>query len=344
MAPGHSRHGVSNTLADQHTMKITTLLLAAAAGLTTETGTGKTATETKGASPEGPQGPTTPEQLRDLTLPQLIEQKPSFETLKAMGLAALSTFASACVEAQTRVKNAADKFRKTAKGVGKILAAMKVTYAEAQDAGTLAKGTSFEDYHKTVTGEKPWNHAMQCARVFLELVLTGRLDEADYDRRAADWLQTASVILGILKENGKDLDCDEVKQLVKILKTAADDEGAKQLRQLRNTLKGKDSGSEDGTVPALDLKNYDAILRRGCSMDFDKVSGLEHASAVVRELVAGEKRPEVLRAIYRNLVKAGDACGTLPQQAVWMKEMEHDEKVARGESPVEISEPVAQAA
>lgn len=324
-------------------MNIRTLLLSAAAAINADTGTasGKTeSTTTPATDGARPQGPTTPEQLRDVKLKQLLDQKPSFSTLLKLGLAKLTEFATECVDAHRKVKNAQETFKKTAKGVGKVLAAMKVAYAEAQDAGTLSRDTSFEDYHKKVTGEKPWNHALQCARTFAELVLTDRLTEADYDRRAADWLQTASVILGLVKEQGKDLDCDEVKQLVEILKDAADDEGAKQLRQLRAKMKGESSDSGNEGQPSLDLKNFDAILRRGIGMEFNGVPGIIHVMDVVVETVKTETREDVLKSLFVKMTVATEA---LPQEKLeaWMHEY-----VERTKAPelVKSDEPAAQKA
>ena len=257
--------------------------------------------------------PTTVEQLRDVKLTQLIDQKPSFLTLCGLGLAKLTELAKENVDAQTRVKNAADKFKRTSKSVGKILAAMKTSYANAQDANILGKGTSFEDYHKTVTGEKPWNHAMQCARVFLELVLTGRLQETDYDRRAADWLQHASVILGKLKESGATLDCPEVEKLVDILKNSADDEGAKLLRQMKAGLKGAVEGEagDEKLLTVDDLKNADVLVRRICQMGYEsngvKIHGLALVAAIVAEYTKTETAEIVLQSVFTSLNAGLDA-------------------------------------
>lgn len=256
---------------------------------------------------------TTPEQLQDVKLVQLIDQKPSFDTLKKLGLAKLAALAKENVEAQSRVKNAADKFKRTAKSVGKILAAMKITHADAKDNGTLPKGQSFEDYHKSVTGEKPWNHAMQCARVFDSLVLTGRLLESDYDRRAADWLQHASVILGKLLESGAKLDCPEVTKLVEILKSAADDEGAKLLRQMKAGLKGAVEGEagDEKLLTVDDLKNADVLVRRVAQLSYKangtEIHGLNLVAGIVAEYTKSEKREDVLRQLYAALNNALDA-------------------------------------
>jgi hypothetical protein len=260
--------------------------------------------------------PTTAQQLQDVKLSLLLEQKPSFETLKALGLAKLTDLAKENVEAQTRVKNSSDKFRKTAKGVGKVLAAMKVAYAEAQDKQVLSRGTSFEDYHKSVTGEKPWNHAMQCAVVFCELVLTGKLTEGDYDRRAADWLQHASVILNAVKKNGGTLDSPEITEVVDILKNAADDEGAKKLRQMKAKVKGTET-AEPGDPEVLsvsDFRNADVLIRRVCQTDYEtngaKVHGLSLTARIVTEYVKSEQREDVLQSLYVALNTALDAIPT----------------------------------
>jgi len=251
-----------------------------------------------------PNQPTTADQLRDVKLPQLLEQKPSFEILKQLGFAKLTELAKENVDAEKRLKNSSDRFKKTSKGVGKILAAMKILYAEAQDKGTLTRGTSFEDYHKKVAGEKPWNHAMQCARVFLGLVLTGKLTEADYDRRAADWHQHASVILGEITKNGLTLDCPEVGELVDILKNAADDEGAKLLRQMKARIKGTET-AEPGDPEVLsisDFQNADVLVRRVCQTTYDvngsKIDGLKLAAQIVAEYGASTENADTKFAVF----------------------------------------------
>jgi hypothetical protein len=285
-----------------------------------------------------PEKPTTPIQLIDVKLAQLIEQKPSFKTLTELGLAKLTELACESVDAQKRVKTASEKLRSTAKGVGKILAAMKVTYAQAQDAGTLSRDTSFEAYHDKVTGQKPWNHALQCAVVFAELVLTDRLTEKGYDDRSSDALQTASVILGANKKAGKDLNSAEVTELVDILLNSADDDRPKKLRQLKNRIQGKETTNEDGSGPALDLKNFDAILRRGCTMEFGGVHGLFHVACVLMEMVKSEKREPVLKIVYPKLDEAVNVCGTAEQQDAWRKE------TAAKSEPVSIAPPPSEPA
>jgi hypothetical protein len=279
--------------------------------------------ESPGVTP-AVQQPTTPEQLRDLKLSQVFDQKPTFATYLACGLAALTGWAKENVEIQTRVKGAAEKFRKTAKHVGKMLAAMKVAYVQAQEAGTLSKDTGFDDYHKKVTGENPWNHALQCARVFAELVLTGRLSESDYDRRAADWHQTASVILGAIKKNGGDLNSPEVAELVDVLKNAADDEGAKSLRKLRNKIQGKETAKpgDPEVLTVTDLRNADVLVRRICQLDYEsngvKIAGMALVARIVTEYAKNEKREEVLKAVYIATNQTLDVCGTPDDQEKWI--------------------------
>ena len=292
------------------TMKTVTAPVPAIAPASTETAQPDMGGRTSATVPV-PNQPTTAQQLQDVKLSLLLDQKPSFETLKALGLAKLTDLAKENVEAQTRVKNSADKFKKSAKGVGKILAAMKVAYADAQDTNVLSRG--FEDYHKSVTGEKPWNHAMQCAVVFCELVLTGKLTEADYDRRAADWLQHASVILNAVKKNGGTLDSPEIAEVVDILKNAADDEGAKKLRQMKAKVKGTET-AEPGDPEILsvsDFRNADVLVRRVCQTDYEtngtKVHGLSLTARIVTEYVKSEKREDVLQSLYVALNTALDA-------------------------------------
>lgn len=254
--------------------------------------------------------PTTPAQLQDVNLTTLLAQKPSFETLKALGLAKLTNLAGENVKALKNVKTSQDKLKRTAKGVGKILAAMKVTYVDAQTAGTLSRDTGFDDYHKKVTGEKPWNHALQCARVFAELVLTARLDEKRYDDRAADWHQHASVILGIIKENKGDLNSPEVAELVDILKNAADDEGAKQLRAMKARLKGTDTAEpgDETVLTVADLRNADVLIRRVCQTDYEasghKTAGIVLVANILAEYVKSEKREDALRAVFNAVNSA----------------------------------------
>lgn len=319
----------------------------------TETPTAPAPAETAGTPSPADGQPTTPAQLQDVKLAQLLDQRPSFDTLKALGLAKLTELARENVQTQNRVKTAQDKFKRTAKGVGKVLAAMKTAYADAQDAGTLARGTSFEDYHKSVTGEKPWNHAMQCARVFLQLVLTGRLPEQDYDRRAADWHQIASVILGVITENGGNLDTPEVAELVGILKNAADDEGAKKLRELRKRLKGGGAAEgetgDENILTVTDLKNADVLVRRICGTDYEanghKTHGLTLTTNIVKEYIGKETREDVLRSVFHTLY---DAMDVFPRELAdkFMGEIEiaRVEREATAAAPATPEAPVAAAA
>jgi hypothetical protein len=296
-------------------MKTITAPIAAATPATTPAPTETAPAATPGTGETPATQPTTPEQLRDVKLAQLLEQKPSFETLKALGLAKLVDLAKENVDAEKRLKTGHDRFKKTAKGVGKVLAAMKISYAEAQDGGTLSRGTSFDDYHKKVAGEKAWNHAMQCARVFLELVLTGKLSEADYDRRAADWHQHASAILGEITKAGLKLDCPEVAELVDILKNAADDEGAKQLRAMKAKIKG--NGTEAGEpgdaeiMTVTDFRNADVLVRRVCQLTYDvsgsKVDGLKFVAAIVAEYFATSTNPDTRYSVFKAMDAAFEA-------------------------------------
>jgi hypothetical protein len=181
--------------------------------------------------------------LADAKLTDAIEAKPKYAELTAVGLAKLTEFAKQAVGISDKLKADTKTFNMNAKVLGKVVAAMKVRYAEATDSGILPK-LSFAQYHKNVAKGPVPNHAESCSVTFMNLVLTDRITEDEYDLCATDWLEKAAAIVSKVLKDGKNLDCDEVKQVCDILKKRDADKAAKELRALAKQVKGEGASIE----------------------------------------------------------------------------------------------------
>jgi hypothetical protein len=261
-------------------------------------------TETKQNAPTETPAPTTP--AVDLTkvtsLKDLLDARPSYDGLLKLGLGKLADFAKAAVNLDVKIKEQTKDFRGNSKWLGKVLAAMKREYAKAQDAGILSQGESFAQYHEKVAGGLPNNHAESCANTFNSLVVTGRLPETDYDAAPTDWLETASTIIKLATKAGKTLDCEEAAKVVTILKKREVDTAAKQLRSIRNGLKGEPT-KPDGS-PTLTPETFIAVLRQGLNQAFHS---LLIAEVVAEIMHISNRAPETIKGFYLGGIDVTDA-------------------------------------
>lgn len=265
--------------------------------------------------------PTTADQLRDVKLAQLIPQRSKFNVIVELGHAKIVELVKENLTDVSRVKGEQSNLKGTAKFVGKLQAAMEITWADGVLKRMFPSGMSFTAYHQLVTrtkanpeGSKPWNHAYPCAVVFRDLVLAGRLTEEVFDRRAAEWDATASVILNLVIKNGGNLkDSPEVECIVDIYNNAPDKEGAKMLRAIKAGLKGAVEGEpgDEKLLTVDDMRNADVLVRAVCQREYEangnKFAGLVIAAEAVAHYTANEKREAYLRQLWRALNTALDA-------------------------------------
>lgn len=272
----------------------------------------------------------TPVNLAEANLTEVLKARPAFDSLKALTLAKLADIARQAVDKDTRLKEDRKAFNGNAKVFGKVIAALKVRYAEAVDAGFLARGTSFAAYHKEVAKGPVNNHAEACANLFNALVVTQpqRLTEAEYDLCATDWLEKASAILSALTKQGKTLDGDEAKRLVAILKARSADTAAKDLRHLKQALLGEKDNevkTDDGsTVVDYSPKLLVALLRRAFEENHHGfvVSAMTDE---ISEIASRNRNAATLRDFYTGtvygLVNAWNASGLSDETwATWESE------------------------
>ncbi|MHB9009941.1 MAG: hypothetical protein ACYDC1_23775, partial [Limisphaerales bacterium] len=172
------------------------------------------------------------------------------------------------------VKLAKDRkaFNGNAKSLGKLIAALKVKYAAAQDSGQFGKEMTFAKYHESVCGGAVNNHAESCSVTYTLLVLTGKLPEARYDSAATDWIEKASATLSaLLKKHGGDrtlvMDDPAFGKVLAILQNPDADTAAANLRAITKEVKGEaqpvkveDAGKE--TLVDYSPKLLAAIINR----------------------------------------------------------------------------------
>ncbi len=276
-------------------------------------------------------------------LKALVEKSPSFTTLKELGLETLASLAKeqVALEDKTKATVASQKeaARTPVKCMGKVLAAMKTVYEDSVAAGDIKQGTTFAAYYEEQTGRKldKMGRSQQCARVFLKLVVSGMLAESDYDNSAVDWHEITSKIIDLVIEAEQPLTGDDMLEVIRILKIRPDT-GAKQLRQIRNRLSGKQTVNTDGTGPELDAPNFVAILKRGLDTDF-KVGGhgvlLAMSELILRVKNMPKLPDEVAREFYFATLAMGDQWGD--HQA----KVEEFENTRKPKAPVIVTEKTA---
>ena len=77
---------------------------------------------------------------------------------------------------------------------GKILCAARATWEELRQQARTRHQT-FPDYFEAQNGCRPSNHGQSCAKTYRNMVLTGKIEEADYDKCSSEAIETASRII-----------------------------------------------------------------------------------------------------------------------------------------------------
>ncbi|MHB9008699.1 MAG: hypothetical protein ACYDC1_17430 [Limisphaerales bacterium] len=185
-----------------------------------------------------------PASTSKLTLKAIFDTIPSYSTLAAATMAELADVAKAATERDSKLAKERKVFNGSAKSLGKLIAALKVKYAAAQDSGQFGKEMTFSKYHESVCGGTVNNHAESCSVAYTLLVLTGKLPEAKYDSAATDWIEKASATLSaLLKKHGGDRTLvTEDPAFGKVLAILADpnaDTAAASLRAITKEVKGE---------------------------------------------------------------------------------------------------------
>ena len=269
-----------------------------------------------------------PVDLATLDLKGVFEARAGFEALKSLGLASLVKLSKAGVKEDKRLKDQASGFRSNSKWWGKLLAAMQVEHAKAVDAKVLPQGKTFKAYHAENAEGDPNNHALSCASCWNDLVMTGRLDEVDYDSAATAWLEEASAIVKLVVKNGGDLDSPDVAEVVKILKARIIDTAAKNLRAIKARLKGESETSADGTPVVVEFTetNANAFLREIFARHWH---GLVTAALKAEVLTAANLPPASIKGFYNATLDIGDAWEksgvTVETLDQWSRERNHVE-------------------
>ena len=272
------------------------------------------------------------EELQKLSFTDLLERKPSFEVLKRLGLVKLTSLVCDAVTSEKSFKEQIDA-TKEAMGVqhkpaGKVLASLQTSFEEDVANADIRAGTTFAAYYEEKTSKKlDSGRASQCCRVFRKLVIPGLLAECDYDVVATDWLEKTSKIIDLCVKAGKAMTCDEMLDVINILKVRPDT-GAKRLRLIKNKLDGKETVSTDGKGPELNPQSLVAIVKRGLGMSWPV--GGHGLLLVMTEIIAAVKTAqdlpgEVAKQFYFASITLGDAFGTLPAEMVtaWTAEKDH---------------------
>lgn len=229
---------------------------------------------------------------------EVVERKPSYSTLKTLGLGSLTTLVSEAFQQEKSCKDAIDAQKEAMsiqyKPAGKVLAALQTSFEEDLANADLRQGTTFASWYEEKMDRKlDAGRASQCARVFRKLVVPGLLPESDYDNVAVDWLEKTSKIIDLVIKAGKDMTCDEMLDVINVLKVRPDT-GAKKLRLLKNKLEGKETVSTDGKGPELNAPAWVALLKRGLPMNFP--IGGHGLLLAMTEIVAMAKAAKTLPA------------------------------------------------
>ena len=77
---------------------------------------------------------------------------------------------------------------------GKILCAARTMWDELRQQGQNRLQT-FPDYFEAQYGCRPSNHGLSCAKTYRNMVLTGKIAEADYDKNSSEAIETASRVI-----------------------------------------------------------------------------------------------------------------------------------------------------
>lgn len=282
----------------------------------------------------------------DMGLKALCDARPKFADLERLGLAGLASFAKDAVKLDKQIRTDTRDFRSNAAVLGKLLAAMMVGYAKAQDAQVLSRGESFNGYHEKVAGGLPNTHAQSCAVTYNSLVVTGKMTEDEYDMCPADWLETAAAAIRYATKSGKTLDCQEIGEVAQTLKKRDVTSAAKQLRSIRNRLKGapdkEDSGENAGT--SITATQLSTAIRSAFA------AGMH--TQIVAEMLAEvlhirSREPALTRQFYLGCVSVNDSWDRsgVPTETLekWLAGEDPRQETRQRTTPV-VSTPAAQSA
>jgi len=275
----------------------------------------QTPTTAPAPTPEAANSPSSPASAEQkFTFNEVLAKNTGFSVLKTLGIGVLTSLVR---EAFTSEKTYEDTIEVTKeamsiqyKPAGKVLAAMQVSFEEDVANADLRQGTTFASYYQEKMDRKlDAGRASQCARVFRKLVVPGHLPETDYDNVAVDWLEKTSKIIDLVVKAGKTMTCDEMLDVINILKVRSD-KGAKRLRLIKNKLEGKETVGADGKGPELNAPAFVAILKRGLSMNFPIGGhGLLLAMTEIVGLASTAKTlpADVAKQFYHAIAQAQDA-------------------------------------
>ncbi len=270
-------------------------------------------------------------EFEKLSFTELLERKPSFDVLKRLGLAKLTHLVVDAVTSEKSLKDEIDATKEAMsvqyKPAGKVLAALQTSFEEDVANADIRAGTTFAAYYEERTSKKlDSGRASQCCRVFRKLVIPEMLAESDYDNVAVDWLEKTSKIIDLCVKQGKTMTCDEMLDVLNILKVRPDT-GAKRLRLIKNKLEGKETVTADGKGPELNPQSLVAIVKRGIGMSWPV--GGHGLLLVMSEIIAAVKTAkdlpaDVAKQFYFASYALGDAFGELPEEMVvaWTAERE----------------------
>lgn len=83
---------------------------------------------------------------------------------------------------------------------GKILCAARTAWDELRLRGQWVH-QSFPDYFEAQNGCRPSNHGQSCAKTYRNMVLTGKISEADYDQNSSEAIETASRVISKVEDD-----------------------------------------------------------------------------------------------------------------------------------------------
>lgn len=208
------------------------------------------------------------------------------------------------IRADNQIKAKVERQKSDTPIVGKSMAALKVKFADAVNAGELPKGLTFKEWYKKQTGEFPNNHAEQCAGTFNNYVLTGLISEEDYDCATADWLQTAYTIAN---ESKFAVDSASMKEAAALLKKRPGDT-AKQLREMKRELKGQvETQDEEGNTQTRELTGQSLVATMRVALASTVMRGLVFAELNALVLNANTLKPDDAEALYGQTRDLQDA-------------------------------------
>lgn len=242
---------------------------------------------------------------------------PTFEALQKYSVADLLEVTAGHSKTHERIDSMKSNWAERAKFVGKAMAALLVKFGDMCNAGKLAPGTTFKDWHRKETssaknpGYDPDKDALTIAQFYRKMVLSGKVTEVAFDNSRADWLLNANAAISTAGDNLESKVVKDVSALfAKVTEDVAPLDMAKKLKAIKAEAKGqvklpgeegtKETATVDGTLVA-------SVIRAGLQKGYHSV--------ITSELVA-----EAMTASSLNEKTAKDFfMGTLGLAAAWEK-------------------------